>query len=563
MLKRIKETPWVFVTFFILFFGLFLIYPIWHVVKGAFFVEGRLSLAFFMEFFQNPTLTESVIRSLLLAVTSTLVTIMISLPLAYANTTYSFKGKSVLGSLVLVPMIMPPFVGAIGMRQLFAKFGSVNLLLMKLGIINAPIEWFGNAGFWGVVILEALHLYPIMYLNLSSALANVDPTMEEAARNVGAGGMRLFRTITLPLMMPGVFAGSIIVFIWSFTDLGTPLMFGYRQVAAVKIFEIINEIGENPMGYVLVVIVLVMTVVAFMTSRLLVGRKSFAMIAKGTVAAAGRRVGPYKTLLIYSLFGAVTLAAMLPHASVVLTSLKDKWFMTILPESYTLRHYAEVVTHGLTLSSIKNSILYSFSSSILDVFLGIWIAYVLVRKKVFGAGLMDAIAMLPLALPGIVLAFGYVGCFSDWGISWLDPRENPVALLVIAYAVRRLPYVIRAAYTGFQQLSVVLEEASLNVGASPLRTLRKISIPLIASNLIAGGIIAFSFAMLEVSDSLILAFKQQFFPITKAIYALMFRVGDGPSIASAMGVWAMLLLVITLITAGVFIGRKMGELFRV
>lgn len=555
-----KRPPYIFIFFFVLFFGTFLAYPTWFIVKGAFFVDGHFSLAFFKAFLNNPTLTESLYRSFALASVTTLLTFLMALPLAYSVANYRFKGKSIFSSIILVPMIMPPFVGALGMRQLFAKFGSINLLLMKLGIMTTPIDWFGNAGFWGVVILEALHLYPIMYLNLSSALANIDPTMEEAARNVGSSSLRLFRSITLPLMMPGLFAGAIIVFIWSFTDLGTPLMFGYLKVSAVKIFEMVSEMGTNPTAYVLVVIVLAITAVCFLFSKLVVGRKSFAMISKGSVAATGRRVAKWKITLVYIFFVVILLAAMVPHLSVILTSIKAKWFMTVLPEEYTFQHYFEALNYQLTISSIKNSIFYSLSSSALDIFFGVWIAYVLVRKKVFGASVMDAIAMLPLALPGIVLAFGFVGCFS--GISWLDPKNNPTPLLIIAYSVRRLPYVLRAAYTGFQQLSVVLEEASLNVGATPFKTLRKISIPLIASNLIAGGIIAFSFAMLEVSDSLILAFKEKFYPITKTIYVLGFRAGDGPAVASAMGVWAMLLLIVTLVTAGVIIGKKMGELFR-
>jgi len=167
--------------------------------------------------------------------------------------------------------------------------------------------------------------------------------------------------------------------------------------------------------------------------------------------------------------------------------------------------------------------------------------------------------MLPLALPGLVIAFGYVAGFSG---TILDARNNPIPLLVIAYAVRRLPYMVRAAYAGFQQTSVALEEASLNLGAGPARTLRKITFPLVLANLVAGGILCFAFAMLEVSDSLILAMKEQFYPITKTIYVLLGRIADGPYIASAMGILGMALLTVSLMLAGKFLGKRMGELFR-
>jgi len=147
--------------------------------------------------------------------------------------------------------------------------------------------------------------------------------------------------------------------------------------------------------------------------------------------------------------------------------------------------------------------------------------------------------------------------------TFLNPRENPVPLLVAAYAIRRLPYMVRAAYAGFQQINVTLEEAAVNLGSSTLRSLRRVTLPLISANLIGGGILAFAFAMLEVSDSLVLAMKERFFPITKAIYQLLGRIGDGPYIASALGVWAMVFLALSLMTAGVLLGRRMGQLFRV
>ncbi|OHE86284.1 MAG: hypothetical protein A3G75_09610 [Verrucomicrobia bacterium RIFCSPLOWO2_12_FULL_64_8] len=194
-----------------------------------------------------------------------------------------------------------------------------------------------------------------------------------------------------------------------------------------------------------------------------------------------------------------------------------------------------------------------------DVVLGVAIAYLLARTRIPGKGVLDTLAMLPLALPGIVLAFGYLSGYSG---TFLDARDYPVPLLVISYAVRRLPYMVRSAYAGMQQTSVALEEASLNLGASPARTLVRITFPLIIANLVAGGVLCFAFAMLEVSDSLILALKPQYYPITKAIYDLLGRIADGPYIASAMGVLGMVLLGGSLFLAGKFLGRRMGELFR-
>ena len=175
-----------------------------------------------------------------------------------------------------------------------------------------------------------------------------------------------------------------------------------------------------------------------------------------------------------------------------------------------------------------------------------------------------SMAMLPLAVPGIVMAFGYLALSREGQpLHALMLGENPLLLLVVAYAMRRLPYVIRSAAAGLQQVSPTLEEAAQNLGAPPLRTLWRITLPLVAPNLLAGALLAFSFAMLEVSDSMILAQQTLYFPITKAIYSLSSALGDGPGLAAALGVWSMVFLTITLLGAGVVLGRKLGALFRV
>jgi iron(III) transport system permease protein len=254
--------------------------------------------------------------------------------------------------------------------------------------------------------------------------------------------------------------------------------------------------------------------------------------------------------------------AIVPHLAVIAHSFAERWIFSIAPNSWTLDNYRELLTSGPILVSIGNSLFYSTCSAVLDLLLGVLIAWSITRRRIPFAGLIDGLAMLPLALPGIVIAFGYIAAF-DWKISWINPRENPTLLLIISYSVRRLPFIVRSAYAGFQQTSITLEEASANLGASGFRTLRKITLPLVMANLIAGTILAFAFAMLEVSDGLILAMKERFFPITKMIYQLLGRIDpNSSSIASALGVLGMILLTASLVIAARILGRKMGEMFR-
>jgi len=540
------------------FLSAFLIYPIIYVFVNSFFIGGNISLYYFESMIQDPLYRESIVNSLTIGLTATVLTSLISIPLAFLMVRYDFPLKRLVQGLLLVPLVMPPFVGAIGMVQLFARYGAVNILLMNLKLISRPIDWFGG-GFWGVVLLEALHLYPYLYLNVAAALSNIDPTLEEQAECLGSSGFRLFRTITFPLVLPGYFAGAIIVFIWSFTDLGTPLIFNYRKVVPVTIFSMVRDIWQNPMGYAFTVMTLFISVASIVIARRYIGSKTYEMMSRGHFTPRISRLRRWKIVLAYIFLGTLILAALTPQISVVLISFAEQWFFSPLPQSWTTRFYETVATHPLTVGSIRNSLFYSLSSTAIDIVLGLVIAYLLARKRVPGKDVLDSTVMLPLALPGIVLAFGYVTGFSG---TILDPFIDPTVLLIVSYAVRRLPYSVRAAYAGFQQTSVSLEEASLSVGASPIRTIIKITFPLILANVIAGGIMSFSAGMMEVSDSLILAMKDQFFPITKTIYELDLRLGDGPYVASALGIVGTIIVSACILVANRLLGRSMGELFR-
>ncbi len=428
------------------------------------------------------------------------------------------------------------------------------------------VDWLGQGRFWGIVALNALHLYPVLYLNVAAALANIDPAMEEAAENLGCTGMRKFLKITLPLITPGVFAGGTIVFIWAFTELGVPLIFDYTRVTSVQIFYGIKDIGTNPLPYALTAVMLVATVLLYALSQLLFGRRAndLTMMAKATSQGGARTLTGWRDAAVVAAFGLVIFLALLPHLGVVLVAFSGDWYRTVLPSRLTLDNFRAALGHSLTVPSIGNSLIYASLSTVVDTILGVGIAYVVVRTTLPGRRALDAVAMLPLAVPGLVLAFGYLAMTQETQpFAFLNPVRNPVPLLVIAYAVRRLPYMVRAAAAGYQQTSVTLEEAAQNLGTPPWRALWRVTLPLIAANLLAGGLLTFSFAMLEVSDSLLLAQKQEYYPITKAIYELFQLLGTGRAVASALGVWAMAFLGVTILGASLLLGKKMGALFRV
>jgi iron(III) transport system permease protein len=562
-----RSLAWSIMVFSLAFFGAFFLWPIWQIVQGGFFdANGDLTFTYVGEVLRSPVYLEGFRNSFLVAVCATTLAALIALPLAWIADRYAFPAKGLFSALVLTPLVLPPFVGAIGVKAVLGQNGALNAFLTDLGLMaaDAPVDWLGVSRFAGVVIMVALSLYPILYLNIAAALANVDPAMEEAAENLGCTGLRKFVRVTLPLIQPGLFAGGTIVFIWSFTELGVPLIFDYNRVTSVQIFDGIKDIGGNPFPYALVALMLLVSAAIYAVGKGLFGQAGHAMSGRAAIGRTPRKVTGLRGWLFTALFAGVTAAAVLPHLGVVLVAFSRDWYGTLLPTSFTLENFELALGHDLTVPAIRNSLIFASLSTCIDIVLGIAIAWVVVRGRIPGRQLLDALAMLPLAVPGLVIAFGYLAMSQPGKMfGFLNPAENPTMLLVIAYAVRRLPYVVRSAAAGFQQTSETLEEAAQNLGSHPVKATIKITLPLIAANLIAGALLAFSFAMLEVSDSLLLAQKQEFYPITKAIFDLFQLIGDGQFIASALGVWAMVFLATSIAGLSVLLGKRLGALFRV
>jgi iron(III) transport system permease protein len=561
------------------FLGLTLLLPIASVMKSGFVTrDGDFSLEYLAIVLADPVLGGGILKAAGIAVATTCLATLIALPLAVLTARFEFRGRALCSGLVLLPLILPPFVGAIGLRQVLGRFGPLTLLFDPDSATG--VDWLGSLRVFGVIVVEALSLYPVVLLNLSAALANIDPTLERAARNLGASPLRTFFTITLPLARPGLFAGATLVLIWSFTELGTPLTFQVYDVAPVQVFQLLSEM-ENPIVHALVLVMLFASTLLYLLGRGLLGRSTLAHGAKVAVSRAPTRLSGGRALLALTPFVLVLSVSLLPHLSVILTSLSTpgSWYKTFIPSSFTLAHFASALNDELvmpssfggrvSLGAVGNSMLYAGAATIIGVVASVAAALVIVRSRLKLRFALDALTMLPLAVPGLVLAFGYlsisVGIKRELGPltpAFLDAQRFPVVLLVLAYAARRLPYVVRSAVAGLEQTPPILERAAQNLGASRLRALCSITLPLILSSVLAGALMAFSFALLEVSDSLILAQTAEYFPITKAIWELSQRLGDGIHVASALGTWAMTLLFFTLLAAGALMGKKIGGLFR-
>ena len=560
-------------------YGLLLVVPVVTILVSGFQSQtGGFTWRYFELVLSDPNTLHGLAKALLIATFTTLLATVIALPLAVIGARYEFTGRRALLALCLLPMVLPPFVGAVGMRLVFARYGPLTQAFAS----GAPlgIDWLGQLRELGVIVVEALSLFPIILLNVQAALSKVDPAQQQAAANLGASPYTVFRRITLPQVRPGLFAGCTLVAIWSFTELGTPLMFMVYDVTPVQIFFKISE-PDNPIPHALVVLLLVVAATLYFVGRFLLGQPPRSGSSKGL----GQPVLiPLRGLAAHAArvpFIAILGLALIPHLAVVLTALSDvgSWYRSALPNSFTLAHFTTALSDEMiaptwvadrfTLGAIGNSITYAALASVFGLGLALSSAWLIVRSNLWARHWIDAMGMLPLAVPGLVLAFGYLAVgvaikrtLGDATPRMLDVQQFPVVFLVLAYAIRRLPYILRSAVAGLEQTPIALESAARNLGATAWRTARRITLPLLAAHLFAGVLMAFTFALLEVSDSLVLAQTNEYYPLTRAIWELSQRLGDGAHLAAALGVWAMGLLGLALVAASLLLGRRLGGLFR-
>ncbi|WP_428674007.1 ABC transporter permease [Reyranella sp.] len=523
-----------------LFIVAFLVVPVATVIYVAFTEKGSggFTLVNFLDFARTDLFVRSFWNSIYVSAMTVLWSSAFALPLAYLTTRFEFRGAGLVQTLGFLPLIMPPFVGAVAMQLLFGRNGTVNLLLdeyfdFKIGFME---------GLNGVIFLQAIHYFPFILINLSAALRNIDRSMEEAAQNLGSHGLRLFRRIAFPLALPGYVAGASLVFVKVFDDVASPLLLNVKEMLAPQAYLRITSIGiDDPMGYVISVVLIAIAVVTMWGSAQVLKGKDYATTQRGGGGLARRPLTGRQSILAYALVLLILALVLAPHVGLLLLSFATVWSFSPLPDGYTLAHYARVL--GDSSVYITNTLLYSGLAAAIDVALGGAIAYLVLRTHLPGRSMLDWGAGAALAVPGVVLGIGYLRAF--YGVEL--PDGTPLAalwiMIVLAIAIRRLPYALRAAYAALQQISVSLEEAAENLGATPFRTVRRIVIPLMTGGLLAGFVTSFATAAVELSAVLMLVQSNSDAPLSYGLYVLM-QTPAGRGAGAALGVIAVIIVAV-------------------
>ena len=533
-----------------LFLGVLLLWPVATVLHAALADgHGGLTFAHVGAFFSLSIMREAFVNSLAVAFGAVALASAIAVPLAYLTVRFEFRGAALVHTLGVLPLVMPPFVGAVAMQLVFGRSGSVNLQLADAFGISLPIM----EGLAGVIFVEAIHYFPFVLMNLTVALANIDGAMEEAALNLGCRGWRLFRRVVFPLALPGFVAGVSLVFVKVFDDLGTPLVLGQTNLLAPQAYLRITQVGlEDPLGYVISVIMIGFSIAAMaLSARVLKGR-DFSTLQKGGAGIAKRRLSTGASWAAYAWIGFILLVTLSPHIGVLLLSLAKVWSFSPLPDAYTLAHYRTVFAESSGM--INNTLLYCGLAALLDVVLGVTIAYLMLRTTLPARAWLDWIATASLAVPGIVLAIGYLRLFKGMTLPGTDVLITSTwVMIMIAYAVRRLPYALRSCVAALQQVHVSLEEAAESLGATKLRTIRRVVVPLMAGGILAGFVTSFITAAVELSATILLVSADSQAPMSYGIYLYMQSVaGRGPG--AALGV-----LAIVVVALGTWLSHVVAE----
>ena len=528
----------------------FLIVPIGLVIYTAFVDESnRLTLGHFANFFGQTVFVESFLNSLWVSLASVAVATLIAVPLAYLTVRFEFRGALLIQTLGVLPLIMPPFVGAVAMQLIFGRNGSVNLLLNDWFAFTVPIM----DGLIGVTFVESIHYFPFILLNLVASMRNIDGAMEESALNLGARGWRLFRRVIFPLAMPGYLAGATLVFVKVFDDLGTPLVMGVTNMLAPQAYLRITSVGiDDPQGYVISVIMIAFSILALgLAARVMKGR-DYSTLQKGGNSLQRRRLSGWESVLAYGWIILVLLITLAPHFGILLMSFAKVWSFSVLPDAYTLEHYATVFTDARGM--MANTLLYCLLAAGLDVVIGTAIAYLILRTNLPGRRWLDYMASAALAIPGLVLAIGYLRLFKGVNLPFTDtPVVSTWVLIMLAYAVRRLPYALRSCMAALQQVHVSLEEAAQSLGATRMSTIRRVMVPLMMGGMLAGFVTSFITAAVELSATILLASAQSQAPMSYGIYLYMQSIaGRGPGAALAV-------LAVVVVAVGTYLSHRFVE----
>ena len=538
------------------FLLLFVLFPLTRISYDAVTNEaGQFTLSNFQDFFTDSFYLRAFWRSMALGVAAVVTTSVIGIAVAFLIVRYDFPYRTLFSYLTMTPMILPPLVGVLGFVFILGRAGTVNILLQ---------EWFGMEhainfmyGMHGVLLVETVHLFPMMTMSILDALSKVNPSLEEAAQGMGANGWKRFWTITLPLTTPGYVSGALLVFIWTFADFITPLVLGVQDLLAPQAYLNIMQFVDRKifrMGIVISALLVVLAIVFVLAARQYVAIKDYSSLAYSKVER--RRLGPVQRWLAVGVLSLLMLVCIIPQVGVMLAAVGRGWALTPFPVHYTMEFFKAVSID--TPKFIINSFLYAGLALLLCLIIGVPMAWIMARTRAPGRKTMDALTTLILAIPGTAIGIAYIRAFNVPLPIIGIPLTGMWIILPLVLAVRRLPYTVRGSFSSLQLVHPSMEEAAANVGATQLRTFRDITVPLVWKGILVGALFSFIMSIQEASATIFLTLGGwEMIPF--GIFT--FYIAGSQSQAAALGVILIAVCAASLYVVNRIAGTRVGGLF--
>ena len=477
-------------------FLVFLVYPLFALF-GSSFVDpdsGGVTLAHYAQFFKKRYYYRALLNSMSVTACVTVLAILIGAPMAYLTSAFQIRGKRLVDVLIIVSMLSPPFIGAYSWILLGGRSGVVTTFLTEQLGISVPTIY----GFTGILLVLTLKLYPFVYLYVSGALKSIDVSLSEAAESLGCNPLKKVFTIVLPLITPTVLAGGLLVFMNALADFGTPMLIGEGFVVMpVLIYsEFVSEMGgQANFAAALAAIMVVLTCLIFLGQKYVVNKKSFTMSALRPMKPAA--LSPMPSFLAHGFIYVLVFLSIIPQLTVVYTSFMKVNGVVFAP-GFSFDSYRIIFDKLGT--AITNTYLYGLAAIIVIVILGMFIAYLATRRRNLITSIIDTFTMFPYIIPGSVLGITLLLAFNK------PPMvlSGTAVIIVLAFVVRRLPYTLRSSAAILYQISPAVEEASISLGCSPMKTFFKVTAIMMLPGVMAGAILSWITVINELSASVIL-----------------------------------------------------------
>ncbi|MEI0797876.1 iron ABC transporter permease [Brachyspira intermedia] len=545
MNKRLKIDFWTYITLIIaVIFALFLVYPLFSLFISSFKdpETGAWTLDNFLRFFSRKYYYQALVNSFSVTICVTILAIIIGTPMAYFMSVYKIKGKTFLEILIIISMMSPAFIGAYSWILLLGRSGVVTKFFAGFGISTPTIYGFG-----GILLVFTLKLYPFIFMYVSGALSKIDVSLMEAAESLGCSPFKKVVTIAMPLITPTILAGSLLVFMNALADFGTPMLIGegYRTMPTMIYSEFVSEVGGNAnFSASMASIMVFITAMMFMAQKYFVNKKSFTMSSMNPIKP--KEIKGVMSVLVHVFIYFIVFLSIIPQLTVIYTSFL-KTNRAIFVKGFSLNSYISIFSSLGT--SIKNTYLYGIITIFIIVILGMFIAYISIRRKNILTSIIDTITMFPYIIPGSVLGITLLLAFNKPPII----LSGTSMIIIMSLVTRRMPYTLRSSSAILYQISTSMEEASISLGASQVKTFFKITAMMMLPGVISGAILSWITVINELSSSVIL-YTGKSRTMAVSIYQEVIRASYGT--AAALSTILTLSTIISLLIFFKLTGKK-------